>query len=181
MRQPVSRTGFSKNNNNSVELTCEKILKTALDPDQINVTLAAIRQINTASLGKKTENTMMLVTDFWSSGVNSFKDHWKLSPSQNHQHHFWHSTLNFCSTKMYLEKFETDETKNYRRTKKKLKLLEKNDRKDQNLYYSIIGKDSKSHTWSFRLCCTERSFFKSHNLTVSFDSEFELGDFEVWF
>ena len=64
MRQPVSRTGFSKNNNDSVELTCEKILKTALDPDQINVTLAAIRQINTASLGKKTENTMMLVTDF---------------------------------------------------------------------------------------------------------------------
>ena len=149
MRQSVSRTGLSKNNIDSVELTCEKILNTALDPNQINLTLAAIRQINTASLGKKTESTLMLVIDFWSSGVNCFKDHWKLSPSKSHQHHCYHTTLNFCSTKMYLEKFETDETKNYRRTKKKLKLLEKNERKDQNLYYSIIGKDSKSHKWSF--------------------------------
>ena len=46
------RTSFSKNKNDLVELTCEKILKTALDPNKINVTLAAIRQINTASLGK---------------------------------------------------------------------------------------------------------------------------------
>ena len=64
MRQSVSRTGLSKNNIDSVELTCEKILNTALDPNQINLTLAAIRQINTASLGKKTESTLMLVIDF---------------------------------------------------------------------------------------------------------------------
>ena len=65
---------------------------------------------------------------------------------------------------MYLEKFETEETKNYRRTKKKLKLLEKNERKDQNLYNSIIGKDSKSHNDRF-VYVVPNDRFLSHTIS----------------
>ena len=46
-RKPGNKTRDDKH-----ELDCKNMLKTALDPDQINITLAAIRQVNGTLFGK---------------------------------------------------------------------------------------------------------------------------------
>ena len=99
------RTVRHKLHRNEVDVACENILRIALNPNQINDTFTAIREVNAAFSGM-------------------FSD-WVLITTKKQL--------------KFLEKFELEDRKNHRNSKKKFDLLETNEQKDHDLFSSAFS------------------------------------------